>query len=84
MIHVGLFKFRISYGSMILTYTEQNISCLALVSHKDHGSSVWLSELHTGAFKALLLMQLTSATVEETNRHKGIKKKMNSEETNKL
>lgn len=55
------------------------ISCQALVSYRYHGLSVWLPELHAGAFKAFLLMQLTSATVEEINSHKGRKKKLNSE-----
>jgi len=63
---------------------EQTVSCQALVSYRYHGLSVWLSELHAGAFKAFLLMQHTSSAVEEINSHKGRKKKLNSEARNKL
>lgn len=66
------------------TCMEQTISCQRLVSYRFHGLSVWLSKLHAGAFKAFLLMQPTSATVEEINSHKGRKKKLNSEERNKV
>lgn len=45
---------------MVDTHTEPNTSCLVLVFHRQHDLSVLLSELHARAFKAFLLMQLTS------------------------
>lgn len=65
-------------SSLMHTCMEQTISCQALVSYRYHGLSVWLAKFHAGAFKAFLLMQPVSATVEEINSRRGIKKKLNS------